>query len=291
MSFEIATPEGRQVFHELVAVSDAVYSDLRGDVPAKIGLLYHDVAGVNPRIVCCSLSAYGMDGPRTKGPGYDHMTQGLAGWMDFTSEPDGPLAKTGLSMVDFSGGFVAATALLAGVHSARLDGRGTDCDLSLYDTAISLLNYPAPWHLNGGFIPQRTRHSAHPSLIPFQKFRTVAEWIVVGCAKEKFWQRLIAVLGRPKLADGQRFGDFAPQAEYRDEVFDILEATFFERPAAEWLETLSAADIPCDPANDVAAALQDEQIRARGLIVEIEHHAFGTVTQVGAFDPRQVAVP
>jgi crotonobetainyl-CoA:carnitine CoA-transferase CaiB-like acyl-CoA transferase len=282
LSLDITTESGRTVLHDLVRQSDVLYSNLRGDVPAKLGLRYTDLAPYNRRIVCCSLSAYGMDGPRAKDPGYDYMIQGLSGWMDLTGEPEGPPTKSGLSLVDFSGGFVAAIAVLAGVHAARRDGRGMDCDLSLFDTAISLLNYPAAWHLNGGFTPERTRHSAHPSLVPFQNFQTADDWIVVGCAKEKFWRRLAAVVGGDELAGDPRFVDFAARREHRDELIEILEARFKERSATEWLEELAAAGVPCGPINDVAAALRDEQTLARGMIIETEHERFGTVKQVAS---------
>ena len=110
--------------------ADAVYSNLRGDVPAKLGIRYADLADVNPRIVCCSLTGFGMTGPRSGEPGYDYVLQALGGWMSLTGEPGGAPQKAGLSLVDYSGGFVAAIALLAGIHAARRDGVGTDCDLS-----------------------------------------------------------------------------------------------------------------------------------------------------------------
>jgi crotonobetainyl-CoA:carnitine CoA-transferase CaiB-like acyl-CoA transferase len=165
ISLDLSTPEGREVFEDLVRVSDAVYSNLRGDVPAKMRIRYDDLKQVNPRIVCCSLTGFGMTGPRSDQPGYDYVLQGLAGWMNLTGEPDGPPTKSGLSLVDYSGGFVAAIALLAGLHAARRDGVGMDCDVSLYDTAIGLLTYPATWHLSAGYTPTRTPEQlAHPSL-------------------------------------------------------------------------------------------------------------------------------
>ncbi|WP_238489455.1 CaiB/BaiF CoA transferase family protein [Actinoplanes flavus] len=194
LSLDLASPAGREVFEDLVRHSDAVYSNLRGDVPAKIGITYDQLRHINPSIVCCSLTGFGMTGPRAAQPGYDYILQGLAGWMDLTGEPGGPPTKSGLSIVDYSGGYVAAIALLAGVHAARRDGHGMDCDLSLFDTAVGMLTYPATWHLNAGFEPARTRHSAHPSLVPFQLFPSADGWVVVGCAKEKFWHRLVAVL-------------------------------------------------------------------------------------------------
>src|SRR5947209_2202089 len=119
VALDLANPAGREVFHDLVRASDAVYSNVRGDVPAKLGLRYADLAPVNPRIVCVSLSGFGMTGPRAAQPAYDYILQGLAGWQMLTGAPDAPPTKSGLSLVDYSGGLVAALALLAGVHAAR----------------------------------------------------------------------------------------------------------------------------------------------------------------------------
>lgn len=184
LSLDLSTPGGRAVFEDLVRDADAVYSNLRGDVPAKIGITYDDLKHLNPRIVCCSLTGFGMTGPRAKEPGYDYILQGIAGWMSLTGDPDGPPTKSGLSLVDFTGGYVAALSLMAGLHAARRDGVGGDCDVSLYDTAIGMLTYPAAWHLNAGYQPVRTKNSAHPSLVPFQAFKASDDWFVVGCAKE-----------------------------------------------------------------------------------------------------------
>jgi crotonobetainyl-CoA:carnitine CoA-transferase CaiB-like acyl-CoA transferase len=282
LSLDITTPAGRSVFEDLVRESDAVYSNLRGDVPEKLRLRYRDLQPINPRIVCCSLSAYGMTGPRAHEPGYDYMLQGLAGWMSLTGEPDGPPTKTGLSLVDFSGGFVAAIALLAGVHAARRDGVGLECDLSLFDTAVSLLNYVATWHMNAGFDPRRTHHSAHPSLVPFQAFQTADDWILVGCAKEKFWRRLAGAIGHPELAKDDRFVSFAARSAHAEALVAILEGIFVERTSAEWLTALRRAGVPCAPVNTVTDVLDDPQLAARGLIVETEHPRFGTVRQIAS---------
>ncbi|MFD0524956.1 CaiB/BaiF CoA transferase family protein [Paractinoplanes durhamensis] len=277
----MAAPAGREVFEDLVGTADAVWSNLRGDVPAKIGITYEQLKHLNPAIVCCSLTGFGMTGPRAKQPGYDYILQGLAGWMELTGEPGGPPTKSGLSLVDYSGGFVAAISLLAGVHAARRDGVGMDCDVSLYDTAIGMLTYPAAWHLNAGFAPARTHHSAHPSLVPFQVFPSADGWIVVGCAKEKFWQRLVQVLAVPAL-DDPRFATFATRREHAAELLSLLDTTFATRPSAEWLALLEPAGVPCGPVNDVAAALRDPHTLARNLVVETEHPRYGTVKQVAS---------
>jgi crotonobetainyl-CoA:carnitine CoA-transferase CaiB-like acyl-CoA transferase len=283
LSLDLTTPAGRAVFEDLVKVSDVVYSNLRGDVPAKIGITYDDLKHLNPQIVCVSLTGFGMTGPRQTEPGYDYVLQGLAGWMNLTGEPDGPPTKSGLSLVDYSGGFVAAISLLAGVHAARRDGKGMDCDVSLYDTAVSLLSYPATWHLNAGYEPTRTRHSAHPSLVPFQAFQAKDGWMVVGCAKEKFWQRLAVVVGHPEWAEaGSPYGTFAQRQQARAGLLAQLEKIFLERTVDEWLGELYAASIPCGPINDVPAALREEHTRARNLIVTTEHPRFGVVEQLAS---------
>lgn len=282
LSLDLSSAAGRSVFEDLVKVSDVVYSNLRGDVPAKIGITYDDLKHLNPAIVCCSLTGFGMKGPRASEPGYDYVLQGLAGWMGLTGEPGGPPTKSGLSLVDYSGGLVAAISLLAGVHAARRDGIGMDCDVSLYDTAIGMLTYPAVWHLNAGFEPKRTRHSAHPSLVPFQAFEAADGWMVVGCAKEKFWNRLAIVIGRPELAEDERFATFADRQRNADVLIPLLESIFCTRSVDDWLTPLYAASIPCGPINDVEQALTEPHTLARHLLVETDHPTYGTVRQLAS---------
>jgi crotonobetainyl-CoA:carnitine CoA-transferase CaiB-like acyl-CoA transferase len=297
VSLDLTAADGRAVFEDLVRVSDVVYSNLRGDVPARIGITYDQLKHLNPLIVCCALTGFGMTGPRSAEPGYDYILQGMSGWMDITGEPSGPPTKSGLSLVDYSGGLVAAIAVLAGVHAARRDGIGMDCDVSLFDTAISMLTYPAIWNLNGDFDPTRTHHSAHPSLVPFQAFKARDGWLVVACPKEKFWQRLAAAIGRPELAGDERFATFIARRGNAEELLAILDEVFLSRPAVEWLDVLRVAGVPCGPVNSVSQALADEHTVARGMIVETEHPRFGTVRQVrspvrvGAEEPDYLPAP
>lgn len=280
LSLDLRTPEGRAVFEDLVRVSDIVYSNLRGDVPAAIKLTYDDLKEINPKIVCCSLSGYGMTGPRSAEPGYDYVLQGLAGWMDITGEPDGPPTKSGLSLVDYSGGLVAAISMLSALHAARRDGVGMDCDVSLYDTAMGMLTYPAIWNLNGDFEPVRKHNSAHPSLIPFQAFESADGWVVVACPKEKFWRLLTEAMGQPELGTDPRFDSFDARRRNADELMPILEAAFKAETTEHWLRVLKAAKVPSGPVQTVGQALRDPHTIARDLIVETEHPKFGTVRQV-----------
>ena len=282
VSLDLRHPEGRAVFEDLVRVADVVYSNLRGDQPAKLRLVYDDLKDVNPRIVCCSLSGFGMTGPRAGEGGYDYMMQGLAGWMDLTGEPNGPPTKSGLSLVDLSGGYVSTIAVLAGLWRARRDGVGCDCDISLFETALHELVYVGTWAATKGYTPPRRRNSAHPSIVPFQNFATADGWIVVACPKPKFWERFCGAIERPELAADERFADFAARDRNRDELTPLLERALVERTSAEWLAIFAAAGVPSAPVNDVATALEDPQARARGDVVEFEHPDLGTVRQVAS---------
>lgn len=282
LCLDLSAPAGREVFEDLVRVSDVVYSNLRGDVPERMRIRYSDLAPLNARIVCCSLSGFGMTGPRRSEGAYDHVIQALAGWMALTGEPDGPPTKSGLSVVDYSAGLVAAIAVLAGLHAARRDGRGCDCDVSLFETAISMLSYPATWLLTGGLPAERTHHSAHPSLVPFQAFKASDGWIVIACPKEKFWAPLCDSLGLDGWATDPRFASFAGRRTHREELLAGLAQRLRAGTVLDWVERLAAAGVPCAPVNEVDAALADRQTQHRGLVVETDHPVFGKVRQVAS---------
>lgn len=282
ISLDLRRPEARPVLEDLVRSVDVVYSNLRGDQPERLRIRYDDLRGVNPRIVCCSLSGFGMSGPRAAEGGYDYVIQGLAGWMSLTGEPTGPPTKSGLSLVDLSGGYVAALAVLAGLFRAQRSGIGCDCDISLFETALAELVYVGTWAATEGYRPPRHRSSAHPSIVPFQNFATADGWIVVACPKQKFWERLCGVVGRPDLASDERFADFAARDRNREALLPELEAAFASRTTADWLELLAESGIPSAPVNDVAQALADPQAVARKAVVEFEHERFGTVRTIAS---------
>lgn len=282
VSLDLRHPDARDVLHDLVRAVDAVFSNLRGDQPQKLGLTYESLREANPQIVCCSLSGFGSTGPRAAEGGYDYMMQGLAGWMSLTGEPGGPPTKSGLSLVDLSGGYVAAIAILSGLWRMRRDGVGCDCDLSLFETALAELMYVGTWAATKGFEPARVPNSGHPSIVPFQNFETADGWIVVACPKQKFWESLCSAIGRPELAADPRYADFAARDRNRSELVPQLEEVFRTRTAVEWLDVLRAAGVPSSSVNDVAGALTDPQTVARGAVVEHEHPNLGTVRTIAS---------
>jgi crotonobetainyl-CoA:carnitine CoA-transferase CaiB-like acyl-CoA transferase len=282
IALDLRHPRSAAVLGDVVRHVDAVFSNLRGDQPERLGLRYHQLSEYNPRIVCCSLSGFGMTGPRAGEGAYDHTIQGLAGWQSLTGEPDGPPIKSALSLVDFSGGYVAALAILAAVWRARRDGVGAEVDLSLYETALSELAYVGTWVASRGFEPRRLPRSSHQSLVPFQNFPTADGWMVVACPKESLWVKLCQAIDRPDLARDSRFIDFAARRQNREELVSILDHALRIRPTHEWVSILSRAGVPCAPIRDVAEALADPQVTARHGTVELHHPALGDVRHVAS---------
>ncbi len=279
LALNLRHPDGQSVFRDLVRVSDAVFNNARGDLPEKLGLTYEQLRDVNPRVVCCSLTGYGRTGPRAAEPAFDYLVQGYAGYMSVTGEPDGPPGKCGVSVIDFAGGYAAMAGLMVGLFDAQRTGVGRDVDISLLDTAVSMLSYFAIWTLNRDWTAERTRDSAHQTLVPAQNFPTRDGWIVIFCNKEKFWRDLVETLGAPELAEDPRFGSFADRFRHREALLPLLRERFATRTTADWLDRLRGR-VPCAPVNDVRQALADPQVLARDMIVEVEHPRFGTLREV-----------
>jgi crotonobetainyl-CoA:carnitine CoA-transferase CaiB-like acyl-CoA transferase len=282
ISLDLRHPDSRAVLEDLVKTVDVVFSNLRGDQPAKLRIRHEDLRSVNERIVCVSLSGFGQTGPRVAEGAYDYTVQGLAGWQSITGDPEGPPTKSGLSLVDFCGGYVAALAIVSGVWRARRDGVGADLDLSLFEVALAQLTYLSTWVASRDYEPVRRANSAHQSLVPFQNFATADGWLVVACPKESLWRRLCATIDRDDLASDPRFGSFGDRDLNREALVDQLGSVFRERPTAEWLERLAAAGVPAAPVNDIATALNDPQVGFRGGLAEFEHPVLGAVRQVAS---------
>ena len=270
IAVDLRHAEGRAVFRDLARRADGVLDNLRGDLPAALGLTYEALREANPRIVCAHLSAYGRQGSRAAWPGYDYLMQAEAGHMSLTGEPDGPPERYGLSVVDLMTGLVACFGLLAAVMSARESGVGRDVDTSLFDLALFNLNYPGTWYLNAGAVQGRTKRSAHPSLVPSQLYRTADGWIFVMCNKEKFWPLLAAELGRPEWARDGRFLTFKDRLRNKEALNALLESEFMKNGTQVWLQLLSGK-LPVAPVYDVGEALDNPFVAERGGIAEFTY--------------------
>ncbi len=281
LTLDMSTPEGRQVFRDMVKTADAVAGNLRGDVPAKLGYTYDDLKAVNPKIVCAHLSAYGRDGPRAAWPGFDYLMQAEAGYFSLTGEPGTPPTRFGLSIVDLMTGLGLAYSVLAGITRARATGEGGDIDVSLFDMALYNTSYPATWFLNAGVVQQRLPRSAHPSLTPCQLYTTADGWIYIMANKEKFWPVLCDKIGKPEWADDPRFRTFKERLENRALVEEYLDGELSQATTAAWLERF-AGTVPAAPINDLQQALENPFVTESDRIQELDLEGHGVFRLLGS---------
>jgi succinate--hydroxymethylglutarate CoA-transferase len=282
LTLDLARPEGQAVLHDLARTADALASNLRGDVPVKLGLVYDRLKAVNPKIVCAHLSAYGRSGPRADWPGFDYLMQAEAGYFSLTGEPGAPPARFGLSIVDLMTGLGLAYALLAALTSARATGAGRDIDVSLFDMALHNTAYLATWYLNEGVVTGRLPRSAHPALTPCQLYRTRDGWIYLMCNKEKFWPALCKKLARTEWIEDARFRRFPERLQHRDLLTELLDGELARRTTAEWLAHFAGA-VPAAPILDLAQALENPFVR--------DHGRLQTLARSGEGSYRMVAPP
>lgn len=267
---DLKTADGQAIFRKLVAKSDAVLNNLRGDQPDKLGLTYAALRDCNPRLVCAHLSAYGRDNERRAWPGYDYLMQAEAGFLHVTGEPGSPPARMGLSIIDFMTGITTALALVSALFGAARNGQGRDIDVSLFDVALHQLSYPGTWYLNEKLVTGRAPRSAHPSATPVQLFKTADGWIFIMCMTEKFWQELLKVIDAPKIASDPRFATVSLRREHRDELTPLLDAQFERDTTAAWLAKLQGV-LPAAPVYDMAQALENPFPLANGMIRNTPH--------------------
>ena len=279
LTLDLTRPEGQQVLHDLVRKADALASNLRGDVPAKLGLVYERLKVVNPRIVCAHLSAYGRSGPRADWPGFDYLMQAEAGYFSLTGDPGTPPARFGLSIVDLMTGLGLAYALLAALTSARATGTGRDIDVNLFDMALHNTAYLATWYLNEGVATGRLPRSAHPALTPCQLYRTRDGWIYLMCNKEKFWPALCEKLERPEWSADARFRLFPDRLRHRELLTSMLDQVLEERTTGEWLSIFAGA-VPAAPINDLAQALENPFVTEHGRLQSLPHPVKGSYRMV-----------
>lgn len=270
ITLDLKQPEGQAILQKLAVTADAVFNNLRGDLPAKLGLTYDTLKASNAKIVCGHLSAYGRTGSRAAWPGYDYLMQAEAGYLSLTGEPNGPPARMGLSIIDLMTGTTAAMGLLAAIIGARSTGVGRDVDVSLFDVALHNLAYVATWYLNAGVAIGREPRSSHPSLTPSQLYRTQDGWIFLMCNKEKFWGVLARALGKPEWAEDGPYKTFKDRLANRAQLTIDLDTVLQTATTAEWIERL-AGKVPVAPVHDVAQALDSGFVAEQERLLSFDH--------------------
>jgi crotonobetainyl-CoA:carnitine CoA-transferase CaiB-like acyl-CoA transferase len=270
LTLDLKSEAGQAVLHRLVPTVDAVANNLRGDLPATLGVTHAALKPYNPAIVCAHISAYGRDNGRARWPGYDYLMQAECGFMSVTGEPGTPPARLGLSMVDFMTGTMMAVGLLAALLAARQTGVGRDVDVDLMSAAIHQTTYPALWYLNEGDVTTRMPRSGHPSVVPSQMFRSADGWVFVMAQLPKFWDVLTKKLNRPDLADDPRFRSSADRWQNREVLTALLDEIFSSQTTAHWLQLLQGA-MPVAPVHDLDQALDNPFLRESAMIDRVRH--------------------
>jgi len=273
VAIDLRATEGKAALDMLLRTADALVNNLRGDLPAKMGLDYNTLANVNPKLVCVHVSAYGRDNERASWPGYDYLMQAESGLMHLTGEPDGPPSRLGApSIIDQTTGLTAAVGLLSAVIQARTTGKGCDVDTCLLDVALHQLGYVATWYLNEGHRSMRQPRSAHYSVAPVQTFPTSDGWLFIMCMTDKFWNELLSAIGRSDLASDPRFATQALRQANRDVLTGIIDGELKRESNAFWLSKLNGV-LPIAPVLDLAQALDSPFLETTDMIHTISHPA------------------
>ena len=279
ITLNLRKPESLPILHGLVRAADVVFNNLRGGQPAKLGLTYESLGPVNPKIVCCSLNAFGSAGPHADDPGYDYLMQALTGYMSLTGDPAGAPASCGVSVIDHAAGLAAAFGIVSAVLAASRTGLGRDVEVSLLDTAYSMLSYLAAWNLKHGHEPQRLPGSAHQSLVPVATYQTADGYITIFCGKQKFWELLCETFEDPAMAADPRFATLDDRLKNREDVTASVQDHFRRNTTAHWIAKLQGK-VPCAPVRSLSEALADPELESRGTVVELDHPEFGKLRQV-----------
>ena len=280
ITLDLRSPEGRDVFNRLLPAMDVLFANPKGDVPEKIGITYEHLKEYNPKLVCCFLTGFGRTGPRRNHPGYDYLAQALSGMVWMGGEPDGPPARCGVSVIDMAAGTNAAMLILAGIHEARMTGRGCTIDTSLLEIAVGYENYLATWYLTTGFEPKKMPLGAHQTIVPSQLFATTDSWLMVMAQQDKFYRSLVIEIGLPELAEDKRFVTMELRYQNREALLEILSQRFKSQTTAEWVKLLEGK-VPVAPVNSIPQALEEPQLEALGMIIGYDHPSLGHVRQIG----------
>jgi crotonobetainyl-CoA:carnitine CoA-transferase CaiB-like acyl-CoA transferase len=280
VALNLEAPEGRDIFHDLCRVADVVWENFRPGVMARLGCAPETLRRLNPRLIVCSISAFGQDGPYREWPAFDLALQAMGGAMSLTGEAGRAPARMGLPMGDLAGGMFGALAIAGALFRRERTGEGSHFDLSLLDGQVSLLTYVAQYFWADGRVPGRVG-SGHASVVPYQAFSTRDGHIVVAVFAEKFWAGFCRAIDRPDLATDPRFDSNPKRVERRDDLVPLLEAIFPARTTAAWLARLQDEGVPSAPINTVDQVVNDPQVRLREMVVDLEHPRLGAVPTLG----------
>jgi len=271
---------GRRLFYELVKISDVVIDNFRPGVLERLQIDYPTLRGINPRIIQCSVTGFGIAGAYKDYPALDINIQAISGHMAITGEPGRPPVRVGIPLADLSGGIYSCKGILAALFDRERTGQGRRIELSMFDAMLHLLSYIGTMWLTNGEVP-KPPGSAHDYSVPWQAFATADSYVVVATRQDNFWVKLCEAIERPDLATDPRFATNANRVKNRAVLVPCLEQIFSTRTAADWLARLRETGVPATPVNNVDGAFAEPPVEEREMIVEYDHPQVGKVRLPG----------
>ncbi|HZU47281.1 MAG TPA: CaiB/BaiF CoA-transferase family protein [Mycobacterium sp.] len=281
IAIDIRTEQGAGLVRRLAESADILLENFGPGVAERYGFDAETLQKLNPRLVYCTIASFAPGSRYEDVPGYDFVIQAMSGLMSVTGESDGQPQKVGVAVVDILAGLYASSAVLAAVHRRDRTGRGERVTVPLMDVALASLANVASNYLITGRRPARWGN-AHANLVPYQPFPTADRPLAVGVGNDAQFARLVAVLGRPDLAEDDRFRTNPDRVRNREELLPVLEAAFRTRPAEEWARELWGTRVPAAPVNSVDEIFADPYVAETGLVRQVDHTTAGKVSVVGS---------
>jgi crotonobetainyl-CoA:carnitine CoA-transferase CaiB-like acyl-CoA transferase len=285
ITVDMTTPEGQQLLRDLAKECDVVVENFKKGGLVRYGLDYASLKAVNPRLVYCSITGFGQNGPYAARAGYDFLIQGLGGLMSITGRPDGeegagPM-KVGVALTDILTGLYAANGIQAALAAREQTGQGQYIDLALLDVQVACLANQAMNYLTTGNSPARLGN-AHPNIVPYQDFPTDDGYMILAIGNDSQFARFCEAAGDAEIARDPRYATNKARVGNRATLIPLLNKLTIRRPTSEWISTLEKIGVPCGPINTLGDVFADPQVQARGLRIDMPHPVAGTVPQVAS---------
>jgi crotonobetainyl-CoA:carnitine CoA-transferase CaiB-like acyl-CoA transferase len=285
IAINLADKDGQRIVRALAARADIVLENFKTGTLEKFGLGYEDLRAVNPTLIHCSITGFGQSGPRRDQAAYDFMIQGMSGLMSVTGEADGKPGggpqKVGVPIVDIMTGMYAAIAVLAALARRHESGHGEHIDIGMLDVGVSFLANQAMNYLISGRAPRRAGN-AHPNIQPQDVFATRDGYLVLAVGNDDQFARFCEVLERPELAEDERFKANAGRVRNNATLTPLIAEILATRERDHWVRACERVGVPCGPINSIAEVFADEQIKHRGMLIDIAHAVVGAVPQVAS---------
>lgn len=280
VTLNLKSPEGKELFLRLAEKSDVVVENFRPGVMKKLGVDYETIKKRNERVIYCSVSGFGQDGPFSQLPAYDIIIQAIGGVMSFTGERGGRPLKLGAPQGDVLGALVAGFSILGALFYREKTGQGSCLDIAMLDAQITLVGFNIVNYLLSGNIP-KPMGNAHPLLAPYESFQTSTHEIIIGVGTEKQWKKFCEVTNLAHLADDPRFNSAGKRVDHRGELIPLIQEVISRQPADYWLKVLFENQVPCAPVNDVKSLTTDPQVLHREMLIEMEYPDLGKILLPG----------